>query len=191
MTPIETIRLRIVGAAPLLMHSGALADPLDERSINLAAVTSKRAKTRADHEEISRLEWFGGLWLHDKRPCLPAPAVKAAIVDAARTRKKGKAAIAGLWIDGPTMLSYNGPSDVRELWEDARFRLRTGVRVRDVTTMRTRGRFPEWSADVTAKFLTTVLNRSEVIEFFQIAGFLVGIGDWRPEYGRFTVAQIE
>jgi hypothetical protein len=94
--PVETIRLRLVGAAPLLMHSGALAEPLDERSINLAAVTSKRMKTRADHEEISRLEWSGGLWLHDERPCLPALAVKAAVVDAARTRKKGKAATAGL-----------------------------------------------------------------------------------------------
>jgi hypothetical protein len=191
MIPVETIRVRMVGVAPLLMHSGALADPLDERSINLAAVTSKRMKTRADHEEISRLEWSGGLWLHDKRPCLPASAVKAAVVDAARTRKKGKAATAGLWIDGPTMLSYDGPSDILSLWEDPKFRLRTGVRVRDVTTMRTRGRFPEWSGDVTAKFLTTVLNKSEVIEFFQIAGCLVGIGDWRPEYGRFTAVQIE
>jgi hypothetical protein len=191
MMSVETIKVRMVGAAPLLMHNGCLADPLDERSINLAAITGKRAKTRADHEEISRLEWFGGLWLNDKRPCLPAAAVKAALVDAARTRKKGKAATAGLWIDGPAMLSYDGPSDVRELWEDPRYRLRTGVRVREATTMRTRGRFPEWSADVTATFLTGVLSKSEVAEFFKIAGFLVGIGDWRPEYGRFTAVQIE
>lgn len=183
----ETIKVRIIGASPLLMHNGAMADPLDERSTNLAAVTSKRSKTRADHEEISRLEWFGGLWLESNLPCLPAAALKAALIDAARTRKKGKAVTAGLWIEGPAMLTYDGSKDVRELWEDKRFRLRTGVRIAQNRTMRTRARFPEWSATVSASFLTTVLNRSEVIEFFQIAGFLVGIGDWRPEHGRFTV----
>src|ERR1700724_2686344 len=90
MMSVETIKVRMVGAAPLLMHNGCLADPLDERSINLAAITGKRAKTRADHEEISRLEWFGGLWLNDKRPCLPAAAVKAALVDAASHAEEGQ-----------------------------------------------------------------------------------------------------
>jgi hypothetical protein len=183
----ETINIRMISAAPLLMHNGALADPLDERSINLAAITSKRNKTRADHEEISRLEWFGGLWLENNLPCLPAAALKAALIDGARTRKKGKAVTAGLWIEDPAMLNYDGAEDVRELWEDKRFRLRTGVRIAQNRMMRTRARFPEWSATVSAKFLPTVLNRSEVIEFFQIAGFLVGIGDWRPEHGRFIV----
>jgi hypothetical protein len=46
-------------------------------------------------------------------------------------------------------------------------------------------------ADVIATFLTTTLNKTEVIEFCQIAGLLVGIGDWRPEYGQFTTVQIE
>ncbi|MEH2474080.1 hypothetical protein V1281_004736 [Nitrobacteraceae bacterium AZCC 2161] len=191
MTAVATLNIRMIGRAPLLMHAGHLADPLDERAVALAEITSKRAKTRADHEEIGRREWHGGLWLHDQRPCLPAAAVKAALIDAARTKKKGKAAAAGLWVEGPAMLSYDGSTDVRVLWEDPNFRLRTGVRVRDATTMRTRARFPEWSAEVVVTFLASVLNRAEVTDFFQIAGFLVGIGDWRPEYGRFTTVLIE
>jgi hypothetical protein len=184
---VEVANYRMIGAAPLLMHNGALADPLDGRSIALAAITSKRAKTRSDHEEISRLEWFGGLWLHDKIPCLPAAAVKAALVDAARTKKKGKAVAAGLRVAGPAILSYDGPRDVRQLWDDPAFRLRTGVRVRDSTTMRTRARFPEWSADVVVHFLPSIVSPAEVSDFLEIAGYLIGIGDWRPEYGRFTV----
>jgi hypothetical protein len=59
----ETIEIPIVGLCPLLMHNGAMADPLEERVINLAAVTSKRNKTMADHKEIARREWYGSLWL--------------------------------------------------------------------------------------------------------------------------------
>ena len=54
---IETIEIPVKGLCPLLMHNGALADPLDERSISLAAITGKRLKTRADHEEIARLAY--------------------------------------------------------------------------------------------------------------------------------------
>lgn len=191
MTAVATLKIRMVACAPLLMHAGHLADPLDDRAIALAEITSKRAKTRADHEEIGRREWYGALWLHNQRPCLPAAAVKAALIDAARTKKKGKAVTAGLWVEGPSMLSYDGPSDVRDLWENPSFRLRTGVRVRDATCMRTRPRFPDWSAEVAVTFLPSVLNRAEVMDFFRISGFLIGIGDWRPEYGRFTTVLIE
>jgi hypothetical protein len=48
-----------------------------------------------------------------------------------------------------------------------------------------------WSADVTASFLPTLLDRSEVLEIFQIAGAQVGIGDWRPRYGRYKAELID
>lgn len=53
---VETIRIRLTGDRPLLMHSGRLADPLDEIARNLGKVTGKRMKTAADHEEIARVE---------------------------------------------------------------------------------------------------------------------------------------
>ena len=53
--------------------------------------------------------------------------------------------------------------------------------------MRTRPRFREWSAVISATFLTTELNRSEVVDFMKISGAMRGIGDWRPKYGRFEV----
>jgi hypothetical protein len=184
---MEKIDIPIVGVRPILMHNGALADPLDERSISLAAVTSKRNKTRADHEEISRREWYGGLWLTGQRPCLPPDAVEATFIEGAKTRRKGEAAKAGFAVAAPALLVYDGPTDLDELWEDEAYRLRKGVRVRNARTMRTRPRFPEWSAVISATFLTTVLNKSEIIDFMKIAGAMRGIGDWRPKYGKFTV----
>jgi len=184
----ETIEIPIRGVCPLLMHNGALADPLDERTISLAAVTGKRFKTQADHEEIARREWYGSLWLNDKLPCLPQEAIEAAFVKGAITRtKRGDAAKAGFVVNEPAMLVYDGPRDLAELWEDKRFRLRKGVRVKRGRPMRTRPRFPVWSATISATFLITELNRSEVVDFMKIAGAVRGIGDWRPKYGRFEV----
>jgi hypothetical protein len=187
----ETIHLKFTGDRPLLMHSGRLSDPLDPIVHELSKITGKRMKTRADHEEIARIEWYGGLWLSNGRPCIPPEAIEGAFITAARSRRKGKQACAGLLVEGPALLDYDGPKVPDELWKDESFRLRHGVRVNNARTMRTRPRFANWSAKVTTTFLPTLLNRAEVIEIFHIAGFLVGIGDWRPKYGKFAVQSLD
>jgi hypothetical protein len=37
------------------------------------------------------------------------------------------------------------------------------------------------------EFVPGLLDRAEVIEIFQIGGFRFGLGDGRPDYGRFSV----
>lgn len=187
----ETIKVRFIGDRPLLMHSGRLADPLDDVVGDLAKITGKRSKTRSDHEEIARIEWHGGLWLSDSRPCIPAEAVEACFINAARARKKAKQARAGLMVMGPSLLNYDGPRDLDRLWKNQAFRLRHAVRIGTARTMRTRPRFETWSADVVATFLPTLLDRAETLEIFKIAGFQEGLGDWRPRYGRFSVELLE
>lgn len=190
MNEIERITMKLTGARPLLMHSGALADPLDRQAIDLASFTGKRSKTRSDHEIIAELEWYGSLWLHQSRPCLPEHALESAFVDGARFKRKGRAATAGLEVVGPALLEYEGPQDLPSLWKNEDFRKRAGVRVKESRTMRTRPRFPEWSAQFTATYLPSLLDRNEIVEFFRIAGAMVGIGDWRPKFGKFTVEEI-
>ena len=187
----ETIKIRLVGERPLLMHSGRLADPLDEIACDLAKVASKRPKPRADHEQVARIEWHGCLWLSNDCPCLPAEAVEASFINAARSRKKTKQARAGLMVMQPSLLDYDGPDAIEELWSNPAFRFRHSVRVGNARTMRTRPRFPTWRAVVVATFLPSLLDRTEEIAIFKIAGFQEGIGDWRPKYGWFTVEEIK
>jgi hypothetical protein len=118
------------------MHNGRLADPLDPHAIDLAAVTSKRAKTRADHERIAEIEWYGSLWLHNSKPCLPAHAIEALFVDGAKFKRKGRAANAGFVVNEPAMIAHGGPEDLAEMWDDPTFRKRAAVRIRDAKTMR-------------------------------------------------------
>ncbi len=188
---VNTIKVRLNGCRPLLMHSGRLSDPLDPIARDLAKITGKRLKTAADHEEVARIEWFGGLWLSEGQPCIPSEAIEASFIAAARARRKARQARAGIMVKVPCLLEYDGPRDPHELWKDRTFQLRRSVRVHNARTIRTRPHFPTWRTEVTVNFLPSLLDRAEVLEIFEIAGAQEGIGDWRPKYGTFTVELID
>lgn len=186
---VSKIAFRLIGVGPMLMHSSALADPLNPQTRALFAITSKKPKTDADHERIAELEWHGSLWLYKGRPCLPPHTLKRVLVDGAKLRRKSAVVRAAFRADGPAILKYDGPATVAELWADHRFRHREMVRVHDSLTARTRPCFPEWSAEVRATFLPSMINRSEIIEYLKLSG-PYGLGDYRPEFGRFLVEEM-
>lgn len=185
----ETIKMRLTGTRPLLMHSSRLADPLDPIRTRLTKITSKRMKTHADHLEISRIEWHGGLWTYGGRPCIPAEALLSTFKSAARARSRGQEASAGIQIDRPALLEYDGPRDLDELGADERFVFRTTVRVGRARTIRTRARFDNWAVEFDVLFLPTLLNRTEVVDIFMTAGFSKGVGDWRPTFGTYLAEE--
>jgi hypothetical protein len=61
--------------------------------------------------------------------------------------------------------------------------------------IRYRGQFVEWSAAVPVLVNTVALSIEQLANLFVLAGFAVGVGEWRPErngqYGRFEVAGIQ
>jgi hypothetical protein len=188
----EMLRFALIGERPLLMHSSRLADPLHPLTRELSRLTKKRDKTEADHEEIARLEWSGGMWVSEGKPSIPSEAIEAAFIVAARTRKKGPQAKAGFVCTQSPLLQYQGPTTIEELWNDPSFRLRVPVNVNmGSKTMRTRARFPDWRVDVTAEFVPGLLDPAEIIEILRVCGFRCGIGDWRPKFGRFSVELLE
>jgi len=188
----ETIRLRITGTKRLLMHSGRFSDPLDPITQDLARLTAKRPKTTADHKQISKVEWFGSLWLHNGLPCIPADALMATIVGGAKVIKRGPQAAAGLTVEQNSLLVYEGPSDVDELWESGRFFLRSAVKVGiNSKTMRTRPCFNDWYAEFTASYLPSIIDREHLLLALAQAGVRRGLGDWRPQNGTFEVREID
>jgi hypothetical protein len=83
-SPYKRLRLHLVGVAPLIMHNGALSDPLNQYSKAIKRISSKRHKVDSDYEEMARLEYHGGLYLHQGRPCIPGFVVEAALVRGGR-----------------------------------------------------------------------------------------------------------
>jgi hypothetical protein len=190
MSAYKPLSFRITGVAPLLMHNGQLADPLNPFSVSIAALTSKRKKVEADHREIERREFMGGLYLMNGEPCLPAEMIEAVLIKGAMKEKRGPAAKAGLLVENNAVLLYDGPRKPDELWKDASFRLRISAKVGTSRVIRTRPRFDGWSAEITVKYLPSMLNEGDIESFLVSAGEQIGLGDWRPRFGRFTVERI-
>lgn len=187
MSGYQTLRFRITGASPLLMHNGQLVDPLNPHAQAMAHVAGKRRKTEADHLRLGELEFLGSLYLTDGRPCIPAEMMEAALVKAAAQERRGPKAKAGLLVRGNLALLYEGPAEPTALWQSGSFALRSPVRVGTSKIMRTRPMFCDWSAELAVDFLPTLLNPQDVRSFLVTAGEQVGIGDWRPRFGRFWV----
>jgi hypothetical protein len=183
----KSLHFKITGVAPLLMHNGQLADPLNDHSKALKRITSKRNKTDADHEEMARLEWFGSLYLKDGKPCLPGEILEAAFVAAAKKQKQGKQAQAGIFCPDSYPLLYDGARKPEQLWGDRDYRHTVGVRVQQNRVSRTRPIFRNWSCKIEVQYDDELLNAEEVNDIVRIAGEIIGVGDWRPKYGRFKV----
>lgn len=189
MSNYRSLTYKIIGASPLLMHNGLLADPLNEHSKAIAQVAGKRRKTEADHLRLAELEFLGSLYLAGGAPCIPAEMMEAALVRAAAQERRGPKARAGLVVRDDLRLEYEGPTDPHALWLDTAFRFRVAVRIGASRVMRTRPQFKAWAAALTIDYLPGLLNPQDVGNFVTTAGEQIGVGDWRPRFGRFWVEE--
>jgi hypothetical protein len=187
---LEKYACQITSVAPLILHNGQLADPLNYYAKEMKKIAGKRHKTEADLEELARLEWHGSLYVSAGQVCIPGELLEAHLVEAARKLRKGQQAKAGLFCDGTFHLVYPGPTELHALWADETFRLSTGVRVQRSRLIRTRPIFPTWRLAAEVLYNPSQLNLSEIQEFFRIGGEQIGLGDWRPRFGRYVVEDI-
>jgi hypothetical protein len=165
----EKYSCRITGVAPLILHSGQLADPLNDYAKEMKKISGKRHKTEADLEELARLEWHGSLYLSEGQVVIPGEVLEAHLVEAAKKRKKGQQAKASLFCDGVFPLVYDGPGDVHALWQDGAYRLTTGVKVQRNRIMRTRPYFESWALSAQVLYNPSQLNLSEIQDFSALA----------------------
>lgn len=183
----KKVTVRLTGVAPLIMHNGQLADPLNKGVKALKEISGKRSKTDADYEEMARLEFQGSLYMDGSGPVLPGHVIEATIVNGAKKTKEGQKAKAGMFVDKNHPLMYDGPRSREDLWADENFRLVAPVIVNRARIFRTRPIFNDWSVEAVINYDDTQANEAQVVKWLENAGNQVGICDWRPRYGRFEV----
>jgi hypothetical protein len=182
------------GTAPLLMHNERLADPTSKYSKGMKALTGKRKKTDEDHLDIKRAEWHGGLYTNEDETevVVPVDWILAMALGGAKKSKDGPKVKSGVFEIAPYFpLQFAGKikGKVSELFDAEHFVDYRGVGVNGKRVMRCRPRFPNWSLDIALDYDETVLDGRELLQFITVAGQLLGIGDYRPRFGRFTVSQ--
>lgn len=182
--------IEITGTNSLLMHNARLSDPLGESAMALKKVSGKRVKTEEDHMEMARIEHLGGLYYEPEiGPYMPSDNIFRSIQDGAKKFKLGtavKQAVVMTSDDNP--LQYTGPRDFNDLWENKNFVHRASVKVGMARVMRTRPIFREWSVTAQGILDESILDFENLVMSAETAGQLIGLGDWRPRFGRYDVA---
>jgi hypothetical protein len=164
---------------------------LNKWSKAIKQISSKRAKTDADYEEMARLEFMAGLYMDENGPVLPAHLLDALVCNDAKKAREGQLAKSGCFCLQQAKLEYEGPRKADELWADTSFRFPFIVRIGQNKVLTTRSIFRNWIATITLNIENTTVNVSRVDVWLNTAGTQVGVSDWRPQYGRFTVEKID
>jgi hypothetical protein len=192
---MKTIKVKWTGIRPLVMHNGLMADPTNPLVRRIKEITSKGSKklTDADYEERDRLEWDAGLyWDTQDGLIMPSDNIERCIQLGAQKSRIGKDVQAAVFCATPhAVINHAGPKDKDKLYADPRYTLRKGVAVQKSRIIRIRPMIPtEWSMTFDIEFDEGIVNPKNLLKAMADAGSLVGIGDWRPKFGRFLVEEI-
>jgi hypothetical protein len=182
----------------LLCHNGQTADPLNRFSKAMKVISSKRKKVDADYDQMSRIEWTAGLYMSGGRFILPDYVIESSVIGGAKKSKNGVQAKCGIFFDEDAPLTFDGCPEgqidqavLDEMFDSGDFVHKVGVKVGMSKVMRTRPIFRNWQAVVDFAYDPDVLDLRAIREILHDAGRLVGIGDWRPKYGRYSVELVE
>jgi len=173
----------------VLMHNAQTANPLNEFAKALKAISGKRNKTEADHLAMARIEYEAGLYLNAKREVIiPGRVFEACIAEGAKKSKEGKVALSTTIVENDAVITYDGcPLTVEELLESEDHKLVVPVKVGMAKIMRTRPLFHNVSAVFTVSLQTELANPGQLERWITDCLNQVGVGDWRPRYGRGTL----
>jgi hypothetical protein len=175
---LQTIQIRLTGTSPLICHrwsSKAKKQMLDKQT--------KRAsvgKVAKDPEE----DYRESLYPHpDGGYAFPSVAFKAAAVRAGTYSEMKMTFLRGAFHVLDEYVKIEGEPSPRE----DMVRLQSGV-----ADIRYRAEFKAWATVLNVRYNARAINLEQLLNLFQIAGFSVGVGEWRPEkdgsFGMWNVA---
>lgn len=185
---LERVSVKVVGDSPLIMHKWsekAKREMLDKQ-MKVAKTKGKDAKDPVA-DFIDSMYWLDGM-PEEKTEAgfkqaiesgaarfgFPSVAFKAAAVSGGYRAgvTKDKVSMNGAFHIQGELVEIEGMPIMREDM------VRVGMGTADI---RFRGEFPEWSAWLPITYNTGVLSLDQLVNLFNLGGFAVGVGEWRPE----------
>lgn len=187
---MNTIKVRIQGISPLLMHSAAGVDPLHPLNKQKKALTDKkRNKTDEDHAEVQRLDFILSLYHDGERPVVPENNIVGMLVGGARRRSKGQDVLSAVMISPDQVpLEYDGPRDPEKLYHTDAFRDVRPAGVKTSRVMRCRPRFNKWALTFDIHYDPKIISETTLRDAIDAAAS-IGLCDYTPRFGRFEVTE--
>jgi hypothetical protein len=161
--------VKVIGATSLITH------PFGQKA--LKSIEDKQAgKAKSGKHDIRdpEQEYHDSMYIcEDGNYGFPAIGFKGAVVTAANDAGIQKVlARRAFHVMGGELVKIVGEPSMRT------DRVTIGMGTTDI---RYRAEFKEWSAEIPVIFNEGVISLEQLINLFRIAGFGVGIGEWRPE----------
>lgn len=182
MKRINTARvdLELVGDSPLIVHAWSAKA---KREMLEKQMKKARASKAAKDPEQDYLDAF--YRTTDGRPAFPVIAFKAAAVSAGGRFSDGlkMTELRGAFHIEGELVPIDGEPNMREDM------VRVGMGTADI---RYRPEFKSWRVTLPIRYNADAISLDQLVNIFNLAGFGVGVGEWRPEkdgqYGMFHVA---
>lgn len=178
----KTIRVRLNGRSPLVMHNNRCVNPRDPLKKAISAITGKgKRKTEADLDELERLEFVAGLYYDEQMgPYIPSQNIRKMLIEGARKVKLGKQFESGVFITDDVPVQYDGPRDFEEMWKlRDRFAWTTVVGNQKASILRTRPRFRQWSVEFSVILEDSLVSVDDLKTALKHAEIAVGLCDGR------------
>ena len=189
---IKNFSLRLVGDSPLIVHAWS-----EKAKREMLEKQMKKAKAGKDAKDPFQ-DYANSLYWLTKKPDkvtpkdfetakfgFPTVAFKASAVDggyrsgvtANKTVSRGAFHIIG------DMTEIIGTQEMREDM------VRIGMGTADI---RYRGEFKTWSVVLNVKYNANSMSAEQIVNLFNVGGFAVGVGEWRPDKdGSFGMFHVE
>jgi hypothetical protein len=188
---IKEIGLTLVGDSPLISHKWS-----EKAKKEMLDKMMKKAKGGKEAKDPMKDFMDSMYWLSEKPKSPTMEDLPTARFGFPSVAFKSSAVDACSYADGITKVLTRGAfhicTDMVEiqgipvLREDT---VRIGVGGADI---RYRGEFRTWKVDLGIRYNAAALSIEQIINLFNIGGFAVGVGEWRPQkdgsFGMFHVA---
>ncbi|MCK5625159.1 hypothetical protein KAI04_04935 [Candidatus Pacearchaeota archaeon] len=172
---METIKVKIEGTAPLLMHRFA------EEEASMKSARTKRVYIAEDEAEKAAYRNTAG------KLCLPTRHFKASMTKAGvELIFKGRKTYKDYIKSGIIFKEVETVLDQQKYVIDSVPAVINRARI-----MRHRPRFDKWSCEFEFDIIDEALDVTNVKQILESAGKYKGVGDNRPEFGRFKVTEFK
>lgn len=165
----RNVTIRVRGTSSLITH------PFSQKALgDIEKKQQGKAKSAKHEQRNPEQEYKDSLYIReDKSYGFPAIGFKGAVVTAANDAGIQKVlARRAFHVVGDELVKIDGEPTMRT------DRVTIGMGTTDI---RYRAEFKQWAADIPIVFNEGVISLEQLVNLFRIAGFGVGIGEWRPE----------
>lgn len=190
---IQSLELVVIGDSELIINKWSEKAKRQILDKQMQKAVPKRSPKNPERDFFDSLYWL------TKKPAKPTMAtLKKAKFGFPAVGFKASAVNACSFVGGVTKVAARGMMHINQEFIEIqsgppRMRedmVRVGMEKPDI---RYRGGFPKWRAKLPITYNANVISAEQIANLFQLAGFAIGVGEWRPpkdgDFGRFHVAR--